>query len=184
MSFCALGIRAGPAAPTQHSNCQHATTIQGVVLPLSTTNTRGWTLVHGTRLPDNRSLDFRRSYRSHHVHVRLHARRRRGGSAVRAILRNPYFGPHRVCDNRMSPAGKKPYLGITGTRLGGWVTVACTAAMVLFGMRIISPEYDLRCEGRSRIRPGRIWGNYNHPRLPRDDGEPRRIAARDNSGHL
>ncbi|KAF7328756.1 Hexose carrier protein [Mycena venus] len=28
--------------------------------------------------------------------------------------------------------GKKPYLGITGTRLGGWVTVACTAAMVLF----------------------------------------------------
>ncbi|KAJ7915599.1 general substrate transporter [Mycena leptocephala] len=34
---------------------------------------------------------------------------------------------------RMRPAGKKPYLGLTGTRLGGWVTVACTAAMVLFG---------------------------------------------------
>ncbi|KAJ7915598.1 hypothetical protein B0H13DRAFT_2324161 [Mycena leptocephala] len=32
----------------------------------------------------------------------------------------------------MRPAGKKPYLGLTGTRLGGWVTVACTAAMVLF----------------------------------------------------
>ncbi|KAJ7472045.1 general substrate transporter [Mycena latifolia] len=49
---------------------------------------------------------------------------------------------------RMPPAGKKPYLGTTGTRLGGWVTVACTAAMVLFGYDqgvfggiIITPDF-------------------------------------------
>ncbi|KAJ7689040.1 general substrate transporter [Mycena rosella] len=48
----------------------------------------------------------------------------------------------------MPPAGKEPYLGITGTRLGGWVTVACTAAMVLFGYDqgvfggiIITPDF-------------------------------------------
>ncbi|KAJ7640318.1 general substrate transporter [Mycena polygramma] len=48
----------------------------------------------------------------------------------------------------MPPTGKKPYLGITGTRLGGWVTVACTAAMVLFGYDqgvfggiIITPDF-------------------------------------------
>ncbi|KAJ7485063.1 general substrate transporter [Mycena galericulata] len=44
--------------------------------------------------------------------------------------------------------GRKPYLGMTGTRLGGWVTVACTAAMVLFGYDqgvfggiIITPDF-------------------------------------------
>ncbi|KAJ6558288.1 general substrate transporter [Mycena capillaripes] len=49
---------------------------------------------------------------------------------------------------RMPTTGKKPYLGITGTRLGGWVTVACTAAMVLFGYDqgvfggiIITPDF-------------------------------------------
>ncbi|KAJ7773662.1 general substrate transporter [Mycena maculata] len=48
----------------------------------------------------------------------------------------------------MPTTGKKPYLGITGTRLGGWVTVACTAAMVLFGYDqgvfggiIITPDF-------------------------------------------
>ncbi|KAK7039389.1 hexose carrier protein [Favolaschia claudopus] len=41
-----------------------------------------------------------------------------------------------------------PHFGITGTRLGGWVTVACTAAMVLFGYDqgvfggiIITPDF-------------------------------------------
>ncbi|KAJ7140041.1 general substrate transporter [Mycena crocata] len=49
---------------------------------------------------------------------------------------------------RMLRDGKKPYLGITGNRLGGWVTVACTAAMVLFGYDqgvfggiIITPDF-------------------------------------------
>jgi len=28
---------------------------------------------------------------------------------------------------------KKPYLGMTGTMLNVWVTVACTTAMTLFG---------------------------------------------------
>ncbi|KAJ7641622.1 general substrate transporter [Roridomyces roridus] len=44
--------------------------------------------------------------------------------------------------------GKQPYLGLTGTRLAGWVTVACTAAMVLFGYDqgvfggiIITPDF-------------------------------------------
>ncbi|KAJ7083996.1 general substrate transporter [Mycena belliarum] len=48
----------------------------------------------------------------------------------------------------MPPTGPKPYRGITGTRLGGWVTVACTAAMVLFGYDqgvfggiIITPDF-------------------------------------------
>ncbi|KAJ7328938.1 general substrate transporter [Mycena albidolilacea] len=48
----------------------------------------------------------------------------------------------------MPSTGEKPYLGITGTRLGGWVTVACTAAMVLFGYDqgvfggiIITPDF-------------------------------------------
>ncbi|KAJ7725184.1 general substrate transporter [Mycena metata] len=48
----------------------------------------------------------------------------------------------------MPSVGKKPYLGITGPRLGWWVTVACTAAMVLFGYDqgvfggiIITPDF-------------------------------------------
>ncbi|KAJ6510739.1 general substrate transporter [Mycena sanguinolenta] len=48
----------------------------------------------------------------------------------------------------MTNTGKKPYLGMTGTRLGAWVTVACTAAMVLFGYDqgvfggiIITPDF-------------------------------------------
>ncbi|KAJ7187026.1 general substrate transporter [Mycena filopes] len=48
----------------------------------------------------------------------------------------------------MPPAGKEPHLGITGPRLGWWVTVACTAAMVLFGYDqgvfggiIITPDF-------------------------------------------
>ncbi|KAJ6632433.1 general substrate transporter [Mycena sp. CBHHK59/15] len=50
--------------------------------------------------------------------------------------------------SNMRISDKKPYLGITGTRLGGWVTVACTAAMVLFGYDqgvfggiIITPDF-------------------------------------------
>ncbi|KAJ7074756.1 general substrate transporter [Mycena amicta] len=46
------------------------------------------------------------------------------------------------------PTERKPYLGITGTRLGGWITVACTTAMVLFGYDqgvfggiIITPDF-------------------------------------------
>ncbi|KAF7329149.1 Hexose carrier protein [Mycena kentingensis (nom. inval.)] len=48
----------------------------------------------------------------------------------------------------MATSDRKPYLGITGTRLGGWVTVACTTAMVLFGYDqgvfggiIITPDF-------------------------------------------
>ena len=31
------------------------------------------------------------------------------------------------------PKGKAPYLGLTGTSLNSWITVACATAMTLFG---------------------------------------------------
>jgi len=31
------------------------------------------------------------------------------------------------------PDGRAPYFGLTGTALNVWVTIACTAAMTLFG---------------------------------------------------
>jgi hypothetical protein len=34
------------------------------------------------------------------------------------------------------PAQKAPYLGMTGTQLNIWVTVACTTAMTLFGVYV------------------------------------------------
>ncbi|KAJ6552061.1 hypothetical protein DFH09DRAFT_1319456 [Mycena vulgaris] len=49
---------------------------------------------------------------------------------------------------RVADGSVKRYLGITGARLGGWVTVACTAAMILFGYDqgvfggiIITPDF-------------------------------------------
>jgi hypothetical protein len=33
----------------------------------------------------------------------------------------------------VSPNGRRPYFGMTGTKLNIWVTVACTTAMTLFG---------------------------------------------------
>jgi MFS family permease len=48
----------------------------------------------------------------------------------------------------IDPASKPPYLGMTGTQLNIWVTVACTTAMTLFGYDqgvfggiIITPDF-------------------------------------------
>lgn len=38
---------------------------------------------------------------------------------------------------------KQPYLGMTGTQLNIWVTVACTTAMTLFGGLILLAHLDV-----------------------------------------
>ncbi|KAJ7226982.1 general substrate transporter [Mycena pura] len=66
------------------------------------------------------------------------------------------------------PDGQKPYLGITGARLGGWVTVACTAAMVLFGYDqgvfggiIITPDFLETMGNPSASMQGAIVALYD-----------------------
>ena len=42
-----------------------------------------------------------------------------------------------------TPNTKRPYLGLTGTKLNVWVSVACITAMTLFGESFVHAADDL-----------------------------------------